>query len=77
MVPAVAVEGVGAVALPVPPEATVYHNRLVPVAVIAEAVSPSHYTTGEVTPGAEGKALMVTSIWARGPSQPLALVWDT
>ena len=36
--PAVVVEGVGAVALPVPPVATVYHNKLLPVAVSATAV---------------------------------------
>jgi len=33
------VEGVGAVALPVPPVATVYHRRFVPVAVSGIAVS--------------------------------------
>ena len=39
VLPAVAVDGVGAVALPVPPVATVYHSRLVPVAVNAVAVA--------------------------------------
>ena len=38
VVPTVAVEGIGAVALPIPPVATVYHNRLLPVAVKAMAV---------------------------------------
>ena len=37
--PAVAVLGVGAVAFPVPPVALLYHNRFVPVAVSAAAVS--------------------------------------
>ena len=39
MLPTVVVEGVGAVALPVPPDATVYHNKLFPVAVSAVAVA--------------------------------------
>ena len=39
VLPAVAVEGTGAVALPVPPVATVYHSRFVPVAVNAVAVA--------------------------------------
>ena len=38
VVPTVAVEGIGAVALPTPPVAAVYHNRLLPVAVKAMAV---------------------------------------
>ena len=37
--PMVAVFGVGAVVLPVPPVAVVYHNRLVPVAVNGVAVA--------------------------------------
>ena len=37
--PAAEVEGTGAVAFPVPPVATVYHNRFVPVAVNAVAVA--------------------------------------
>ena len=40
MLPDVVVVGVGAVELPVPPVATVYHNKLVPVAVNALAVDP-------------------------------------
>ena len=39
MLPAVAVDGIGEVALPVPPVATVYHNKLLPVAVKAGAVT--------------------------------------
>ena len=38
--PAVEVDGVGAVALPVPPVAVVYHNNAVPVAVNGTAVAP-------------------------------------
>jgi len=38
VVPTVAVEGVGAVELPTPPVVTVYHNRLLPVAVKSMAV---------------------------------------
>ena len=34
------VDGIGAVAVPVPPVAAVYHSRLVPVAVSAVAVPP-------------------------------------
>ena len=52
-------EGVGAVAEPVPPVDTVYHKRLVPVAVNAEAVEPKHKVTGELTVGAEGIGLTV------------------
>ena len=37
--PDVAVEGVGAITLPVPPVAVVYHNSPVPVAVREAAVS--------------------------------------
>ena len=54
MLPTVAVEGVGAVEDPVPPVAAVYHKRFVPVAVNGVAVAPWQYTTGVVTPGAEG-----------------------
>ena len=39
VVPAVVVEGVGAVAVPVPPVGVVYQSRLVPVAVSAVAVA--------------------------------------
>jgi hypothetical protein len=70
------VDGVGAVAEPVPPEAVVYQRRLVPVAVSAEAVAPWQYTTGLVTTGAAGVGLTVTSICALGPSQ-IPVVWLT
>ena len=62
MLPAVVVTGVGAVALPVPPDAAVYHNRLVPVAVNAAAVLFWQYTTGVVTAGAPGIAFTVTGV---------------
>jgi len=75
--PAVAVEGVGAVALPVPPVATVYHRRFVPVAVNGVAVSFRQYSTGVVTAGAAGKAVTVTTITALGLSHPFAFVWLT
>ena len=39
VVPAVVVDGVGAVAIPVPPIATVYHNKLEPVAVSGVAIA--------------------------------------
>ena len=51
--------GVGAVALPVPPVAAVYHNNPVPVAVNAVAVAPWQYAIGVVTVGADGAAVTV------------------
>ena len=60
--PVVAVAGVGAVALPVPPVAVVYHNRFVPVAVSGTAVAFWQYVTGVVTVGARGAAFTVTVI---------------
>ena len=72
--PAAAVEGTGAVALPVPPVATVYQRRFVPVAVSAVAVSFRQYNTGVVTVGAAGNAVTVTTITALGLSQPFAFV---
>ena len=74
--PAVAVDGVGAVALPVPPVAVVYHNNAVPVAVNGTAAAPWQYVTGVVTPGADGVAIIVTVMASLGPSQPFR-VWDT
>ena len=65
-----AVDGVGAVALPVPPLAAVYHNKPVPVAVSGEAVAPRQYTTGVVTPGAAVAAFTVT-VPEPDPVQPL------
>ena len=68
--------GVGAVALPVPPVAAVYHKRLVPVAVNALAVASIQYEKG-ITVGAEGEALIVTSIFALALSQLLAFEFVT
>ena len=75
--PAVVVNGVGAVRLPVPPDAAVYHNKPVPVAVNTDAVAFRQYTTGVVTDGADGVAFIVTTICALGLSQLPALVWLT
>ena len=60
VLPAVAVDGVGAVADPVPPVAAVYHNKLVPVADNADAVAFKQYTTGVVTVGAAVDSFTVT-----------------
>ena len=60
MLPAVVVNGVGAIADPVPPVAAVYHNRLVPVADNADAIAFKQYTTGVVTVGAAVNAFTVT-----------------
>jgi hypothetical protein len=75
VLPIVAVEGVGAVTLPVPPVAVVYHNNAVPVAVSGEAVAFWQYVTGVVIAGVRGKAFTVTTISALGLSQPI--VWLT
>ncbi len=69
ILPIVVVDGVGAIALPTPPVAAVYHNNPVPVAVSAVAVVPWQWVTGVVTAGAAGMLLMVTVIAALGPSQ--------
>ena len=74
--PAVVVDGVGAVADPVPPVAAVNHNRLLPAAVNAVEVSFWQYTTGVVTDGGGGIGLTVTVMAALGPSQPFK-VWLT
>ena len=71
-----AVVGVGAVALPVPPLGTVYHFNEDPVAVRAVAVAFWQYTTGLVTVGAAGVGVTFTAMVARGLSQPLT-VCDT
>mgnify|MGYP001587594322 CR=1 FL=1 len=73
--PGVVVGGTGAVALPTPPVAAVYHFKLVPVAVNATAVAFCQYGATAVKVGAAGAAVMLTTIDARGPSQPL--VWLT
>ena len=74
--PAAAVPGVGAVALPVPPVAAVYHNKFDPVAVKTAAAAFWQYVTGVVTVGAAGVAVTVTAMAALGPSQP-DTVWLT
>ena len=76
MLPTVVVEGVGAVADPVPPVAAVYHNKLLPVAVSGTAVAFWQYVTGEVTVGAAGGAVTFTTIAALGLS-PHEEVWLT
>ena len=60
MLPTVVVEGVGAVALPVPPVAVVYQSKPVPVAVRAVAVEFWQYVTGLVTVGNAGVVMIVT-----------------
>ena len=74
--PTVAVEGTGAVAVPVPPVATVYHNKPVPVAVRAVAVDPWQKITGLVAVGAGVDGSVVTVIDDLGLSQ-LFMVWLT
>ena len=64
----------GAAAKGLPPEAAVYHLRLVPVAVKVAAGPPTHKFTGLVTVGAAGSALTFTVIAERLPSQLPALV---
>jgi hypothetical protein len=71
VLPVVAVEGVGAVTLPVPPVAEVYHNNPVPVAASGVVVSPWQYAAGVVTAGAIGNAFTVTTICILGLSQPI------
>ena len=76
--PVLLVLGVGAALLPVPPVEEVYHFKDVPDAVNAEAVAPIHKFTGLVTVGAEGAAVMFTTIEALSLSQPVvAFVWLT
>ena len=73
--PAVVVVGTGAVALDVPPVATVYQFSVpVPVAVKAVAVAFRQYTTGVVTVGAGGAGFTVTSICALALSHATPLV---
>ena len=74
VLPAVVVDGVGAVALPVPPVAAVYHNKPVPVAVNGTAVAFRQYTTGVVTVGGSTAAFTVTTITALGLSHATPLV---
>ena len=63
------VDGVGAVAEPVPPVAVVYHSKPVPVAVSGDAVEFWQYVTGLETVGAGVTGKIVTVICERGPSQ--------
>ena len=69
--PAVDENGIGAVTLPEPPVATLYHNRLVPVADSAVVISFSQYRTGLIAAGAAGIGLTVTVMAALGLSHPL------
>ena len=73
--PVAVVNGIGAVADPMPPVVVLYQSKLVPVAVKAVAVAFWQYVTGVVTVGASVE-FMVTVIDARGPSQ-VAIVWLT
>ena len=61
--------GVGAVAVPTPPVAVVYHNKFVPVAINGIATSFWQYNTGVTTIGASGVLFTVTVMAALGPSQ--------
>ena len=71
MLPNVAAETVGAVVELVPLAATVYHNKLLPVAESCTDVEPWHNTTGLVTAGAAGTDVMFTVITTLvGLSQP-------
>lgn len=74
---AVAVEGVGAVEVPVPPVAELYHKRLEPLAVKAVAVAPTQYVTGLLTVGAAVPDDTLTVMLARELSHPDAEVWLT
>lgn len=73
----VLVAGIGAVVLPDPPDALVYHFRLVPVAESTPAVASLQYSTGVLTIGAVGKGLIFTLMLVLGPSQPHVAVWLT
>ena len=68
-----AVVGVGAVVLPVPPLTTTYHLREAPVAVKAVATAFWQYTTGVVTVGAAGVGVTFTEMVVRELSQPLTV----
>ena len=59
----------GAVANGVPPEATLYHLRLVPVAVKVVPGPPTHKLIRLVTVGAAGKGFTFTVMAERSPSQ--------
>ena len=72
MLPDAVVEGVGAVADPVPPVAAAYQSKFVPIAVNAVAVAFPE-KIGEFTIGAAGVAVTSTVITARGDSHPLTV----
>ena len=65
--------GVGAVAEPTPPDAVIYHNKLLPVAERVVAVAFWQYVTGDTTTGGDGSGVTITSICARTLSHPLVV----
>lgn len=69
--------GVGAVVVPTPPVALVYHLSPDPVATSGLAVPPRHSVTRKPTVGAEGVAYTITLISFLGLSQPDAEVCVT
>lgn len=71
--PDIVVDGVGAVAFPVPPVEVVYHNNPLPVAVSGLAIASWQYTTGDDTTGVAVAATIVTTMDARGPSHPFTV----
>ena len=77
IVPVDEVTGVGAVAEPIPPEAPVYHNKPVPVAVSGEAAWFWQSCKGVLTTGAAGLGYMVTTMGIRGLSHWFPIVWLT
>ena len=80
MLPALAVLGVGAVVLNVPPVATVYHLKVLPLVAVAlkvDALAFWQYVIGLVAEGAAGTGLVITAIKARGPSQTPPTSWLT
>ena len=64
---------VGAAANGLPPEAEVYHLRLLPVAVKVVPGPPTHKFTGLVTVGADGSGLTLAVMAERLPSHPPTL----
>ena len=72
--PTVVVVGVGAIVLPVPPVAAVYHFKLEPDAVKILAVVFWQCKTGVDTEGGESVVFIVTTTTVLALSQPFALV---
>ena len=72
VLPTVAVEGVGAMLLPMPPVGVVYQRRFVPVAVSGLAAAPWQYVMGDVTTGAAGGGSTATCTLA-DESQPASV----